>query len=804
MIKAATVATAHAKGTIGEPVPRRDVRRLLEGKGCYVDDVSVPRMAHAVFVRSPFAHAVIKHIDTSLATTAPGVVHVATGRDIAKLCKPYVGTISHLVGMQSMPQYPLAIDRARWSGEPVVVVVAETRAQAEDAAALVDIDWEELPAVVDEESALDAGTPLIHPELGSNLCWERVLDNPEIERVFAAADAVVEATFVTSRHTHVTLEPRSILARFNSADQQLTVWHSTQVPHMMHWVFAHHFALPEANVRVIAPDVGGSFGLKIHVYGDEMTTVALTMILGRPVKFVADRLESFASDFHARGHRVKARMAVSAAGSILAIDMDDLQSLGPFASYPRGGVNESRQVVNLVGAAYGVDCYRARARVVFQNKSMYGQYRSVGHPVACLVTEGLVDRAAAAIGMDPAEFRRKNYIPATAFLRKLVTGPVLENLSQHEALDKLLQLMDYGSLRAEQAELRAKGIYRGIGLGSFLEMSNPSSATYGRGGVAIASQDACTLRLMPTGSVFCTASINEFGQGAATACAQIAATELGLSYSQVRVNLGDTDIAPYGGGNWGSRGTGIGGEAVLLTARALKANIVELAAKLIGCAPQALEVRDGAVCDFLSGARRYTFEELARIAYFNTETLPPGYTPELTVSRSYAQRTYDGVCTNGIQASYVEVDSETGYVKLLGHWVVEDCGTIINPLLVDEQVRGGVVQGIGAALYEQCMYGRTGQLLNATLVDYHVPLAREMPDIVVAHTCTPTATSQLGAKGAGEAGVAGASAAVLNAINDALIPSGALLSTIPATPQRILAALDMCTVPGTQQQGDSR
>ena len=689
-----------------------------------------------------------------------------------------------------MPQLPLAIERARWNGEPVVAVVAETRALAEDAAALVEIEWEELPAVVDEESALDPGTPLIHPELGSNLCWERVVQNDSIDGVFDRADAVVEATFVTSRHTHVTLEPRSILAQFNASDQQLTVWHSTQVPHMMHWILAHHFSLSEANVRVIAPDVGGSFGLKIHVYGDEMATVALSMMLGRPVKFVADRLEAFMSDFHARGHRVKARMAVSNSGSILAIDMDDLQSLGPFASYPRGGVNEGRQIINLVGAAYGVDCYRGRTRVVFQNKSMYGQYRSVGHPIACLVTEGLVDRAAAAIDMDPAEFRRKNYIPPDAYPRKLVTGPVLEQLSQHEALDTLLKLMDYEGLRAEQAALRGKGVLRGIGLASFLEMSNPSSATYGRGGVSIASQDACTMRLLPTGAVFCTASINEIGQGAATVSAQIAATELGVAMDCVRVNLGDTDVAPYGGGNWGSRGTGIGGEAVLQTARALKANILDFAARLLECEQQMLDIRNGHVCDVESGSRRLSLQDLAGIAYFNTDKIPAGFTPELTVSRSYAQRTYDGICTNGIQASHVEVDPETGYVKLLGHWVVEDCGTVINPLLVDEQLRGGVVQGIGAALYEQCMYGPEGQLLNGTLVDYHVPLATEMPDIKVAHTCTPTATSALGAKGAGEAGVAGASGAVLNAINDALRPLGVLLASIPVTPERILSELN--------------
>lgn len=495
------------------------------------------------------------------------------------------------------------------------------------------------------------------------------------------------------------------------------------------------------------------------------------------------------SDFHARGHRVKARMAVSKAGTIQGIEMDDLQSLGPFASYPRGGVNEGRQVLNLVGAAYGVDCYRGRTRVVFQNKSMYGQYRSVGHPIACLVTEGLVDRAAAAIKMDPADIRKKNFIPESDYPRKLVTGPVLERLSQHEALQTLLDLMDYKTLRAEQAALRTQGVMRGIGLANFLEMSNPSSATYGRGGVSIASMDACTLRLLPTGDVFCTASINEIGQGAATVSAQIAATELGLDIERVRVNLGDTDVAPYGGGNWGSRGTGIGGEAVLQTAKALKANILDFAARLLSCERQMLSLLDGQVIDLATGDPRISLRELARITYFNTEKIPAGFTPELNVTRSYSQRTYDGICTNGIQASYVEVDPETGYVKLLGHWVVEDCGTVINPLLVDEQVRGGVVQGIGAALFEQCMYGPEGQMINASLIDYHVPLATEMPDIKVAHTSTPTLTSELGAKGAGEAGVAGASAAVLNAINDALTPLGVLMDTLPVTPERILSEL---------------
>lgn len=789
MTKLRDVPLLAAANHIGKSVARPEARRLLQGRGRYVEDVYLPRMVHVAFVRSPHAHARIRGIEIAAARAAAGVVHVATGAEIAAICRPFLGTLSHLEGMRSVPQYPLAVDRARWHGEPVVAVAAQTRAQAEDAAQAVEIDWEELPAVIDEETALDPATPLIHPELGSNLCYERNVSAGDIDAAFAQAEAVVEATFRTARHTHVTLEPRSILADFNPADRSLTVWQSSQVPHMMHWILADHFGLPESSVRVIVPDVGGSFGLKIHVYGDEMAAVALALILGRPVRFVADRLESFVSDFQARGHRVRARMAVSRDGAIQAIEMDDLQTLGPFASYPRGGINEAKQVINLVGAAYRNRTYRGRTRVVFQNKAMYGQYRSVGHPIACLVTEGLADRAAAALGMDPAEFRRRNYVPDDAYPWKLPSGPTLEKLSQHAALHRLLELMDYRKLRADQASLRKKNVWRGIGLASFLEMSNPSSATYGKGGASIASQDACSLRLLPAGDLACAVSINEIGQGAATVIAQIAATIVGVPLERVRVTLGDTDVTPYGSGNWGSRGTGIGGEAVLRAGRALKANLLALAAPLLSRDAASLDVRDGVVCDREGGEPLTTLQELARIAYFRTDLIPAGITPELMVTRSYAQRTYDGICTNGVQASYLEVDPRTGLTRLIGHWVVEDCGRIVNPLLVDEQLRGGVIQGIGAALYEQCLYSPEGQLVNGSLADYLVPMAAEMPDIVIAHLETPTATSELGAKGAGEAGTAGASAAVLNAINDAIAPFGSSVAEIPVTPERLLRAL---------------
>ena len=397
-------------GYIGVPLPRSNARRLLAGRGQYVDDIRLPRMLHAAFLRSPHAHARIARIDVSAAAAAPGVARVVTGRDVAALCQPYVGVLAHIAGMRSAPQYPLAIDVARWQGEPVAAVAADTRAHAEDAVQRLAVEWEELPPVTDVETALDPAATVIHPELGSNLCFERVVDTGGVDAAFARADRVVEATFRTSRHTAVTLEARSLLADFNPAERQLTVWQSTQVPYMTQWILARHFGLPETQVRVIAPDVGGGFGLKIHAYGDELTTVALALLLDRPVKFVADRLESFGSDFHARGHRVTARMALATTGEILGVEVDDLYGIGPFSGYPRGGANEGIQVSNLVAAGYRRGAYRAVSRAVFQNKAMYGQYRAVGHPVVCLVGEGLMDLAADALDVDPAEFRRRSYL----------------------------------------------------------------------------------------------------------------------------------------------------------------------------------------------------------------------------------------------------------------------------------------------------------------------------------------------------------------------------------------------------------
>jgi carbon-monoxide dehydrogenase large subunit len=776
---------------IGRSVPRPNLARLTRGRGQFVSDMTLPRMAHVAFVRSPHAHARIKAIDATAAKNAPGVVAIVTGAELAKVITPWVGVLTHLKGIKSAPQHAIAIERACWQGEAVCAVVARSRAEAEDACELVEVGYVELPAVADAETALDAGTLVIHPELGDNLTFERVLVAGDPDKGFKDADAVVETTFVFGRHTGVTNEPRAILADWNPGDERLTVFHGTQAPHMMQNLFAKHLGLEEHQVRVLTKDVGGSFGIKVHVYADEMAVAALAKLLKRPVKFVADRIESFVTDIHARDHRVKARIGVKNDGTITAWEIDDLTGIGPYSVYPRTSGIEANQIVNLTGGPYTCSNYRARARVVFQNKNVMCQYRAVGHPIATAVTEGLVELAAAKIGMDPLEIRRRNLIPDDAHPSSGPSGIKFEALSHHEALAHLDAMMNYAGLRAEQKRLRAQGIYRGIGFASFIEVTNPSAAFYGVGGAKITAQDGVTIKLDAQGAIICQTGVTEQGQGAEAVIAQVAATAFGVPIERVRVITGDTDNTPYGGGTWASRAAGIGGEAAWQAGKALRANVLACAASILQAKPEDLDIRNGVVVNRDNGTERLSLNELARIAYFRPDTLPPGFQAELVATRHYVPRAWPFAFTNGIQASYLEVDIDSGFVTLLKHWCVEDCGTVINPQLVDEQIRGGVVQGIGGALFEHCIYDERGQLTNGNMADYLVPMAAEMPDIEVGHVVTPTADSELGAKGAGEAGTAGAPGAVMNAINDALRPLGAKpLTDMPFTPGRILQALN--------------
>lgn len=777
---------------IGRAVPRPSVRKLVQGRATYTGDVTLPRMVHAVFVRSPHAHAKILSIDTAKAAGMPGVIRLFTGADLAAVCEPWVATLAHLKGMKSAPQRPLPIEKATWQGEAIVAIIARSVAEAEDAAAEVTIDWEPLPVQADMETALGADAVLIHPELGDNLVFTRTAEAGSVDEAFARADHVVEATFHTGRHTGVTLEPRSILADYNRAEGTLTVYQATQAPHMMQGVLAKQLGLAEGDVRIITKDVGGSYGIKVHVYPDEVAVAAISKVLGRPVRFVADRFESFVSDIHARDHRATGRIAVDKDGTIVGFDIDDLTGIGPYSVYPRTSAIEGNQVVNLCGGPYDFAHYRCRTTVVLQNKTPTCQYRAVGHPIATAITEGLVDLAAEAIGMDPIAIRRKNLIRDDAYPCTSPAGMKFEGLSHHKALDTLIAMVQPEKLRAEQAALRKKGIYRGLGFASFIELTNPSPFMYGIGGARISAQDGCTVRMDPDGSVVALSGVTEQGQGTEAILAQIVAHGVGVPVERVKIVTGDTQVTPYGGGTWACRGAGIGGEAALQAAVALREQLVSVAATILQAPSGSLDVVMGEVVDKATGAARMPLAELGRLVYFRGDTLPKDMPREFVQTRHFITKDYPFAFTNGVQASWLEVDTDTGLVRLIDHWVVEDCGRIINPKLVDEQVRGGVVQGIGGALYEHCLYDEDGQMRTTTMADYLVPMAAEMPDIHVGHVETPTGESLLGAKGAGEAGTAGAPAAIMNAINDALRPLGARVLAQPFTPERILAALGRC------------
>jgi carbon-monoxide dehydrogenase large subunit len=775
---------------IGHSVPRANTLALLNGRGQFVDDISLPGMLHVCFVRSPYGHARIIEISKQDALQSPGVVAVITGKELLDYCKPWRAELTHLPSMQTTLQYAMPPERVCYQGEPVVAIVAESRALAEDAAELVEIDWEEIANVASIEEAMQREGPKVHPDMDSNLAWSMEIEQGELDKQFATADVIVEQEFYVDRQTGVTLEPRGIIANYNSADGQLELHHSTQVPHIKRAVYSKQLGIKESKLRIICPDLGGGFGLKLHIYSDEISTAAISMMLNRPVKFIADRLESFLSDIHARGHKVKAKMALTEAGKINALQVEDIAGGGAYLIHPRTSTIEPLLVGVCTPLAYDMEHYKANVSLVYQNKVPTAQYRGVGMPVASLVMEGMMDAAARKIQMDKAEIRKINLRPDDAYPCKSITGETLEGLSQHESLDRLLEMCVYPRLREEQRALREKGIYRGIGLVTVVEGTSPSPALYAAGGAPISSRDACTLRLESDGSITCISSLTEQGQGAYAIINQIVADTIGVKMDEVDILMGDTMATPFGGGTWASRGTSIAGEAALLSAKAMKVKILEAVSQLADAPPEQLYIKNGKVIEIETEKVVLTLEELGRITHYRTMEFPQGFDPELVVTNHYSQRDHMMLYANCAMCLTLDVDINTGMVKLDQIWVIEDCGKIINPMLVDEQIRGGVVQGIGSALFEECIYDEDAQLRNGTLADYLVPMAGEMPDIKIAHVETPTLVTELGAKGCGEAGIISICAAIMNGINDALEPLGDVsVTSQPFTPEKILKAI---------------
>jgi carbon-monoxide dehydrogenase large subunit len=781
--------STNVRSGIGASIPRRELQRLLSGHGRYIDDIKLPRMLHAAFVRSPHPHARLLSIDVSAARAAAGVAAVFTAAEINPRCEPFVGVALHRPGHRSAPQPLLVSDRAVWQGQPVAVVVASSRAEAEDAAEFVAMEWEPLSAAADQLQSLAPNAPIVHPELGDNIAFDFSLDKGDPAKAFAEADLVIEEELRFERQMAMTLEARGLIADFNPGDDTLTVIHAHQSPFQMQEVYSRHLKIPAQNVRVTAPDIGGGFGMKLNIYADEIAAVVCSMILGRPVKFCVDRLESFVSDSQARDHRIKARIALKKSGEIVAMEMDDVSAVGAFGMPLRFNVAEGMMAITLMGAPYSFENYKARTRSVYVNKNLIGMYRGVGMPLACVATELLTDWAADRLGIDTVDFKRRTYRPKSSMPCVTPGGQRLQGVSFRECLDKLVALMGYEALRKEQRELRSRGIYRGIGIATFCEQTAYGPPYYGPSGAAISTQDGCTLRLDPSGALRCITSLTDQGQGTLTAVAQIVAHGAGVAVDQVAVTGGDSAISPYGGGAWASRGTAIGGEAALRAATMLKQNILSLAGAITQTPAGDLDIVAGQVVSRRTGQAVLSLADVGRVGYFRQDTLPPDFDVQLSVSASFVANDKMYYLANGVQASYVEVDCDTGFIKVLGQWAVDDCGRIINPLLVDEQVRGGIVQGIGAVLFEECIYSEDGNLLNGTMADYLVPMAGEMPDIVTDHVETPEVATKLGAKGIGEGGLIGAMGSIWVAVNDALKPLGAKVLHQPFTPERVLDAL---------------
>ncbi|MGN6459822.1 MAG: xanthine dehydrogenase family protein molybdopterin-binding subunit [Pseudolabrys sp.] len=774
---------------IGQRRPRPETRRALEGNGRYLDDIHLPRMLHAAFLRSPHAKAAILGIDIAAALQSPGVAHVFVGADFTEICRGWRGNSAVLAGLNSPLQRPLAVDRVTFQGEPVALVLAQSRSAAEDALGCIEVDWEVEPAT---GSLISAATDApIHPDLKSNVGFQTTIGSAEsFAEAARQAQHVIEETLFFTRHTGMPLETRGLIASYNTSDGTLLVHHSHQTPNEIQSMLATIFDLGQHNIRILSPDIGGGFGIKLHLYPDEVAVIAASLRTGRPVKFVADRLESFVSDVHAREHRVVARIAVGADQKILGFDINDLCGMGGYSVHPRTSVAEALLAMRCIGTPYDFPHFHATIEAVFQNRPPTGAYRGVGTPIGCAVTEHLVDRAAATLGVDRVAFRRRNLLSSDRLPLQNPCGLQLFDLSNVATFDKTLELMQYDALAAERDRLRTAGIYRGIGLAPFVELTAPGPEINGPGQLPITALESAVVKIEPSGVVRCLVGLCEIGQGARASMAQVAADAIGVPVDQVQVMTGDTAAIPAGGGAWASRSAALGGEAIWRAGRTVRAEILKAAANLLQSSDDDLDIADGMIVDRTTRAARMPLRELAEIIYYRGHLLPPGPVPQLSATEQFRRIKHPFIPTNGTQAASVEVDIETGIVKVLGYWVVEDCGRIINPLLVDEQIRGGVVQGIGEALFEALHYDDQGQLLTGSFADYLLPMAGDIPDIVIGHVETPYSGSELGAKGVGEAGTCGASAAILSAVNDAIAPLGAIVRQLPITPAMILDAVE--------------
>jgi carbon-monoxide dehydrogenase large subunit len=778
----------HARPKIvGARVKRSEDPRLLTGLGSYADDKQIMRVLQVAFRRSDQSHARIRAIDCSAARAAPGIVAVFTAEDLSDVVRPLVAT-SRMANYYATPILPLACDKVRYVGEPVVGIVAESRYQAEDALELIIIDYEPLPIIVDPEEAARPGAPLLHEEAGTNVLVSREFKRGDVDAVIEAAPVRVKGRFRMHRKSPLAIEPRVCLAEYEPGRDALTLYSATQVPGIVRDALASTLDISGHKIRVVAPDVGGGFGGKGSLYPEEIFVCAAARRLACPVKWTSDRMEDFAASSQAFDETVDAELGLDREGRALALRADVIGDVGAYSIYPWTAALEPVQVVSFLPGPYRIQHYRGRVQAVATSKSPTGPYRGVGRPISTFVMERLMDMAAAKIGIDARDIRLRNLVSANEFPYKVASGIVWDKSGFQECLHAACEGIGYDALRARQNEARAAGRWFGIGIASYAELTGIGSRISVAPGMPInTGTETAIIRIDSTGAITAAFGVASHGQGLETTLAQIVAEHLGARFEDVRIVHGDSAAVAGGTGTYASRSLVLAGGAATLAARAVREKVLNAASHLLEAAVSDLTAEDGKIS--VAGTdRAVTFCEVANAVYSQMGRLPPDAREDLA-----ATKTYDpifGTTTSATHIATVEIDPETFEIRVERFAVAEDCGRLVNPLVVDGQVHGGVAQGIGAALYEEVVYDDQGQLNTASLVDYLVPSACEIPPMTVVHLESESPTSLGGFRGMGEGGTIGSPAAIANAVTDALSPIGIEINELPITPERLFRLVE--------------
>jgi len=786
---------------VGKRIKRTEDPRLIKGLAHYVDDVGLPGTLHVAFVRSMYAHARITGIDTTEAMKAPGVVAIYTGKDIAN-----VGPVPCAAALPDLkvPDYRvLATGKALFVGHPIGAVVATDKYLARDAVDLVSVDYEELPAVVDVETAAQGGN-LVHENFGDNIAYKLTSGEGDIDAALKSADKIVSQKMVHQRLAPIAMEPRGVLARYFPGEEELTVWSSTQIPHLLRTQLALMIGIPENKLRVITPEVGGGFGSKLNVYAEEALLGWISMQLGKPVKWIESRRENVQATIHGRAQVGTIEVGVKNDGTITGLRYNVVADLGAYHQLLTPAIPTLTGL--MLSGAYKIPAIQMNVQGVFTNKMSTDAYRGAGRPEATYVVERIMDVIARELNLDPVAVRRKNFPNADEFPFHTATGLDYDSGDYEAALAKALDLSGYQKLRADQAQARADGRIVGIGMSSYVEICalGPSQAMPAGG------WESATVRIEPTGKVTVMTGASPHGQGQETSFAQIAADELGVALNDVTVIHGDTGIVQYGIGTFGSRATAVGGTAVYVAIQKLKEKAGKIAAHMMQCEASQVtceagkysrpaasaaaagtsepvvpvgEAPAGALPEpQTNGRSSLTIQEIALAAHIAKE-LPPDTEPGLSATYFFEPKNF--TFPFGTHICVVEIDKDTGETKIVKYVAVDDCGKVINPLLVDGQIHGGIVQSIGQALYEEVVYDDQGQLVTGELMDYALPKASQMPWFETDRTETPSPVNPLGVKGVGEAGTIGATPAIVNAVVDALSPYGVKHVDMPIRPENV-------------------